>query len=144
MNINIKGITKNDIPAIVEIWHEASLKAHGFIPEDYWSTNKELMKNLYIPESETYQAVQGEQILGFISLIDNYLAALFIKPEFQENGVGSSLLHYAKTLRDSLNLKVFSKNSKSVDFYKRKGFSVTAESIDNDTGENELIMEWHK
>ena len=52
-DIEIKEITEKDIPEIVEIWYEVSLQAHGFIPGDYWSNNKDQMSNKYIPMSET-------------------------------------------------------------------------------------------
>jgi len=121
-----------------------SLQAHGFIHSDYWSKNKDQMSNKYIPMSETYQVTDGENILGFISLIEDYLAAIFVKPELQGRGIGSLLLNHAMSLRNNLQLKVFCKNIKSVEFYKSKGFSVISESKDNDTGEDELVMQWHK
>ncbi|MCP4134761.1 MAG: GNAT family N-acetyltransferase [bacterium] len=137
-------MTEIDIPEIVDIWYEVSVQAHNFIPDDYWEANKEVMKSKYIPMSETYIAINGKIISGFISLVDEYLAAIFVKQEFQGNGVGSSLLKYAKELRNNLQLKVFCKNMKSVEFYKSKGFSVISESKDENTGENEFVMQWHK
>ncbi|GAB6089121.1 GNAT family N-acetyltransferase [Spirochaeta dissipatitropha] len=142
--IKIKEITEKDIPQIVEIWYEVSLKAHSFIPCNYWKENKDQMSNKYIPMSETYQATDGKDILGFVSLLDDYLAAIFVKSEFQGKGIGSLLLNHAMSIRNTLQLKVFSKNIKSVEFYTSKGFSVISEANDNETGENELVMQWHK
>ena len=143
-DIVIKEIAEKDITEIVEIWYEVSLQAHDFIPSDYWKNNKEQMSNKYIPMSETYQATDGDKILGFISILDDYLAAIFVKSEFQGKGIGTLLLNHAMNLHNSLNLKVFSKNKKSIEFYKSKGFSVISEAMDNETGENELVMQWHK
>ena len=94
--------------------------------------------------SETYVASVGKNVYGFISLIDDYLAALFVLPEIQNSGIGSSLLDYAKKNRDILRLKVYAKNSKSIGFYKAYGFTIESEAVDEETGENEYIMEWHK
>lgn len=143
-NIEILKITENDIPEIVDIWYETSLQAHSFIPCNYWKANRVLMKNKYIPMSETYSAADGEKILGFISLIDEYLAAVFIRPEFQSKGIGSALLNHAKTLRNALQLKVFSKNKKSIEFYKKEGFTVISELKDEETKENEFVMQWYR
>jgi len=143
-NIQIRKIKENDISEIVNIWYEASLLAHSFIPGNYWEKNKELMKTKYIPMSETYLAFDGETILGFVSLIDDYLAAIFVKPEIQCKNIGSLLLNHAKIHRNSLQLKVYCKNEKSVGFYKSKGFSIISESKDEETGENEFVMEWHR
>jgi putative acetyltransferase len=59
-------------------------------------------------------------------------------------GLGSMLLDKAKALRNALQLKVYSKNRKSVAFYTSKGFAVISESKDEGTGENELIMQWSR
>ncbi len=93
---------------------------------------------------ETYKATDGENILGFISLQDEYLAAIFVRSEFQGRGIGSLLLNHAMDLRNNLQLEMFCKNQKSVEFYKTKGFSIISESIDNETGENEFVMGWQK
>jgi putative acetyltransferase len=143
-HIEINEISEKDIPEIVDIWYEVSLQAHGFVSSDYWKKNKDQMSSKYIPMSETFQATDGENILGFVSLLDDYLAAIFVKSEFQGRGIGSLLLNHAMSLRNKLQLKVFCKNKKSVEFYKSKGFSVISESKDNDTGEDELVMQWHK
>ena len=67
-----------------------------------------------------------------------------MKSKFQGRGIGSLLLNHAMRLRNNLQLKVFCKNIKSVEFYRSKGFSVISELKDNETGENEFIMQWHK
>ena len=142
--MHIYKMKEQDIPEIVDIWYEASVQAHSFIPGSYWKKNRELMKSRYIPMSETYLVKNGKAAIGFISLVDEYLGALFVRPEFQGKGVGSSLLNQAKTLRDTLHLKVFTKNIESIEFYKKKGFSIISESKDEETGENEYVMEWHR
>lgn len=141
---DIKKITKKDIPQIVDIWYEVSLQAHDFISRDYWKSSKDQMSNKYIPMSETYKATDGDEILGFISLLDDYLAAIFVKSEFQGKGIGSLLLNHAMALRNTLQLKVFCKNIKSVEFYTSRGFSVISEAKDNETRESELVMQWQK
>lgn len=133
-----------DIDEVVDIWYEASIVAHNFIPKDFWDANRAVMKSTYMPMSEAYVFTEGEEILGFAALIDEYLAAIFVKPERQGRGIGSSLLSHVKNLRNHLQLKVYDKNKKSINFYRNKGFSVISESFDNDTGEHELIMEWTK
>lgn len=143
-NIRIEEISEEDIPQIVDIWYEVSLQAHGFIPSEYWKEHKEQMSKKYIPMSETFKATDNDGILGFISLLGDYLAAIFVKSGSQGNGIGSRLLNYAMKIRNRLELKVYCKNQKSIEFYKSKGFIVVSESKDNDTGENEFTMEWHK
>ena len=143
-NIRIQKLCDKDFDEIIEIWYEVSIKAHDFISEEYWKANKSLMKEKYIPMSETYIVKNSNTLLGFISLVDEYLAAIFIRIEMQGLGIGSELIDYVKAIRDRIQLKVYKKNIRSIKFYKNKGFRVLSESIDSDTGESELVMEWKK
>ncbi|TVQ16696.1 MAG: N-acetyltransferase [Bacteroidetes bacterium] len=142
--MQIEKIQPEDIPEVVDLWYETSLKAHDFIDPQYWNANRELMKNRYIPMADTFIAREEERITGFASVMENYLAAVFVLPQFQGRGVGSALLGYVKTLRDHLTLKVFVRNTKSVEFYHAHGFSALSEQEDEETGEKELVMEWRK
>lgn len=125
-----------DINNVVDIWYKSSIIAHDFIPKDYWKANRELMKTKYIPFSETYVAFIKNDLVGFISLLDNYLAALFVKADFQGRGIGKLLLNYVKRLRNKLQLKVYIKNNRSVEFYITNDFIITAESTDKETDES--------
>lgn len=143
-DIIIRKIGNQDISVVVDIWYEASIIAHSFISKEYWKANMELMKVKYIPMSEIYLAANGQEIFGFVALIDEYLAAIFVRPEIQGKGIGSSLLGHVKNFRNNLQLKVYKKNRNSIEFYKTKGFSVISESMDDETDEKEYVMEWHK
>lgn len=136
-------MAKDDITQVVDLWYETSILAHHFIAKTYWEKNKRSMEKKYLPMAETFVAWDGEEILGFISLVDHQLAALFVKPSWQGKGMGSFLLAYAKDLHKKLQLKAYKKNTKAVEFYKTKGFIILAESMD-ETGEKEFMMEWHR
>lgn|SRR5690554_1361962 len=142
-NISIRKATEKDIDELVEIWYKSSVIAHDFIPEDYWQKNKEEMKTKYLPDSEIYLSSVKNMLIGFIALVDDYLAAIFVLPELQGKGIGSLLLEQAKNHRNKLCLNVYKRNINSVEFYKSKGFSIVSESIDEATGEDEFLMEWN-
>lgn len=143
-NIIIGKMSKDDINVVVDIWYKASIQAHSFIPKKYWEDNKNLMKNKYLPMSDVYLAVIGKVVLGFIALVNNNLAAVFVEPTMQGEGIGSLLLDYSKSIQNVLWLKVYEKNNGAIQFYKNKGFKIKSNSIDEKTGEAELIMEWNK
>jgi putative acetyltransferase len=143
-SIVIRKMEKDDVGVVVDIWYKASIQAHSFIPKKYWKDNKDLMKYKYLPTSDVYLAVKGMIVIGFIALVNNNLAAIFVEPELQGTGVGSLLIDYAKSILNVLQLKVYEKNNSAIQFYKNKGFKITSNSIDEETGEAELIMEWNK
>lgn len=103
-----------------------------------------IMAEKYLPVSEVYVVEETDTILGFIALIGNHIASIFVDNEEQEKGIGSLLLNYAKELRTDLTLSVYQKNEKSVNFYKSKKFIILYETIDEPTGEKEFTMQWKK
>lgn len=102
--MKIVPLQHKDINPIVELWYSASLKAHHFIDSSYWTKHKESMRIIYLTNSETYVAKQNQQIVGFISMVDEYLAAIFVDIKTQRRGVGSKLLHHIMTKRQHINL----------------------------------------
>lgn len=141
-NIKIQQMTQEDMGKVIDIWYEASIKAHDFIPQSYWKSNMDTMKNKYLPMAETFVAIDKNEIVGFVSLVDICLAAIFVNPAKQGFGVGTELLNYVINKKDYLELKVFLKNKKSIQFYKKMGFIALLESIDKETGEKEMTMQY--
>ena len=74
---------------------------------------------------------------------DNTLAALFVCPESQGEGIGRKLIDKAKQVRHELELSVYTDNRKAVRFYERCGFEAVSENVDQHTGQPELRMRFH-
>ncbi len=140
--MEIRKLASKDIDPVVELWYKTSVIAHSFISDDYWRKNKEAMASEYLPNSETYLALESGKIVGFVSMAENFLAAIFVDNETQGKGVGSSLLNFVKNKRTAIQLNVYEKNKKSVDFYKNQGFAIKSVSKEEVTNENEFLMEW--
>ena len=140
----IRPYIQSDGDEVVHIWLEASIKAHYFIGREYWESKAEEMKTTYLPQSESYVYIDegANRIVGFISLIDTYLAAIFVMPHQQGRGIGKALINYAKSIRQELTLGVYSKNKPSVMFYKSQGFITENEQTEENTGEKEYKMKW--
>lgn len=139
----IRRLEHRDLEDVVRIWLEASLAAHDFIPAAYWQEKTTDMRDTYLLQSETF-VYENERLQpsGFLSLVDNYIAAVFVAPDMQGQGIGKALIQYAKSKHTILSLGVYSRNRKSVEFYLRQGFVVKAEQTEPDTGEMETLMEF--
>ena len=59
----------------------------------------------------------------------------------QYRGIGKVLLDHVKTFRSELCLNVFKKNRNAIRFYQREGFVKVSESVDENTGEAEFVMQ---
>ncbi len=51
----IRSIQNIDVDCVLSIWLEASIKAHDFVGADFWQKQLNAMRDVYIPNSETYQ-----------------------------------------------------------------------------------------
>lgn len=139
----IKKFEKNDIEIIMQIWKNENIKAHKFIPKEYWENNYSYVKEI-LPNAEIYVYIFKENIVGFIGLNGNYIEGIFVNTNNQCNGIGTSLLNKVKENRNNLTLSVYKKNINAINFYKKNGFIITSENIDKDTDEIEYTMTWNK
>jgi putative acetyltransferase len=138
----IREFVQNDMEAVLDVWLSASIKAHDFVVPDFWRSQLENMRNIYIPASEVYVHEDGSKLLGFYALLDDKLAAIFVIPDLQGKGIGKLLISHAKSKRDAIYLSVYKANASSISFYKSQGFLIAGESLDNVTGHEEYIMQW--
>ena len=137
----IRKLQKVDINRVADIWLKTNLKAHFFIPEQYWISNYEFVKEL-LPQAEVYVYEDDKMIQGFIGVSDEYIEGIFVSDEMQLCGIGEMLLDYIKDKKDRLQLKVYQKNVRAMSFYQREGFTIQSESMDEFTGEKEYVMNW--
>lgn len=141
----IRQFKKNDLSAVMQIWLDTNIKAHDFIPKEYWENNYEIVKEI-LPDAEIYVHEDDTAgfIDGFIGLTDNYIEGIFVKEDKQSKGIGKQLLNYVKNIKPNISLSVYQKNTKAVRFYKRERFQIVSENVDDITNEKEFIMEWNK
>ena len=139
----IRDFMLEDIDCIMHLWLETNKQAHYFIESSYWDSNFLSVKEM-LPQSTIYIYDCNNQIQGFIGLIDNYIAGIFISKDNQSRGIGRKLLNYAKEKWEKLTLQVYQKNTRAVQFYLREGFSISKEQVDEETGEIEYFMEWRQ
>ena len=137
----IRKLQKVDINRVADIWLKTNLKAHFFIPEQYWISNYEFVKEL-LPQTEVYVYEDDKMIQGFIGINDEYIEGIFVSDEMQSRGIGKILLDYIKDKKDRLQLKVYQKNVRAMSFYQREGFTIQSEEMDEFTGEKEYVMNW--
>lgn len=138
----IKKLDISKLDNIMKIWIEENINAHSFISEDYWTENYDFVRNA-LPESTVFVYEDNGEIKGFIGLMEgSYIAGLFVSSKYQSQGIGGKLLEKCKQDHSDLNLDVYAKNLKAVNFYKNHGFKVAQEKENEETGEIEYSMIW--
>ena len=141
----IRRLHKSDIEQVAKLWLSSTKQAHPFIAAKYWDENLSKVEDLLASQAQTYLYVDKHQIKGFISLLDKeYIGALFVKPIYQSQKIGSKLLRYVLRNKTSASLKVYTNNEPAINFYRFHGFKIIQESKDLSTQAQELIMAWSK
>lgn len=138
----IRAFEQKDLPRVMELWLDGNLSAHPFIKEDYWRVNLPAVRE-QIPQAAVFVFDADGEIRGFAGIVNGYLAGLFVDGAYRSMGVGKALLDRAKTQFPVLSLSVYQKNSRAAAFYRREGFSIANEGLDEDTGEKDWTMVWN-
>ena len=141
----IRVLQEFDLTVVMQIWLTTNIRAHDFIPKEYWTDNYKTVKNI-LPQAEVYvyEDNHTKQINGFIGLTNDYIAGIFIKHTAQSKGIGKQLLDFVKVRKPKLSLHVYEKNMRAVKFYQREQFIIQSENIEKVTNEKELKMVWNK
>ena len=139
----IRKLRKADINKVADIWLDTNIKAHYFIPAQYWKRNFDLVKELLL-QATVYVYEDKQEIQGFVGLSDEYIEGIFVSAEMQSQGIGKILLNYVKGKRNNLLLNVYQKNARTISFYQREGFEIQCNGIDEATGERDYAMAWQR
>lgn len=141
----LRAFEENDLTAIMQIWLDTNIKAHYFIPKEYWTDNYEMVRSV-LPQAEiyVYENDVTKQIDGFIGLSNEYIEGIFVREGVQSNGIGKQLLEYAKCVKSNMSLCVYQENTRAIQFYQREQFVIQSENIDDDTNQKEYVMIWKK
>lgn len=139
----IREYKNGDLDKIMQIWLETNLDVHNFVDEAYWKNNFDFVK-MVMPQSEVYVAEENDEIVGFIGIVEGYIAGLFVMEKYRGKGVGKELLNNAKKRYNNLTLNVYVKNNNAVRFYLKNEFDLVTKMTNHDTGAEECEMSWER
>ena len=143
----IRKIKEEDLTNVMTIWVKGNFKANSFIEKDYWLEIYNQTKLDFLENYKTYVYIENDEILGFISICDNEIKAIYVKEEKRENGIGTKLLNHC---RDNLGentemyVKIFEKNMKGILFFSKRQFKNNKIQLNEQFNETEYIMIWKK
>jgi GNAT superfamily N-acetyltransferase len=73
-------------------------------------------------------AFDGDAMTGMIAFHDDWIEQLYVLPEAQGRGVGTTLLEVAKRDSDRLQLWTFQRNAQARRFYQARGFALVEQT----------------
>ncbi|WP_347173567.1 N-acetyltransferase [Polaribacter uvawellassae] len=137
----IRKYNESEIPRLLEIWESAALIAHPFLSDEFHQMVKKAMKDMYLPNSDTWIYEESGTIIGFIAMINNEIGGLFVDPKQQAKGIGTSLVKHISQFHNTLEVEVFEKNKIGKPFYEKYGFKVIKEYVMKETNQKVLRMQ---
>ena len=139
----IRKHTPQDLEAILAIWHQASTLAHPFLDSAFVEKVKEDMRNLYVPNSETWVFEENDTVIGFVSMMGNEIGGLFVLPNHHSKGIGTTLVNYMLTIHKELEVEVFEKNSIGQAFYNKYGFKQVKQFLHEQSNHSVLRLKFN-
>lgn len=136
----IRQYQHHDLDQLLAAWEAAARVAHDFLDEAFFEAERERIRSVYLPASETWVWHENGRVIGFISLLGQEVGGLFVDPGAQRRGVGRALMDHARSLRGTLELDVFERNAIGRAFYARYGFEEIGKGVHAETGETELRL----
>src|ERR1700722_7535285 len=91
--------------------------------EDRW-----FFRERVFVDCELWGAFDRADLIGMIAFRKGWIDQLYILPQAQGQGTGSSLLQVAKESFDRLQLWTFQRNAKARRFYEARGFRLVRET----------------
>ncbi|MDV7694526.1 hypothetical protein A7K95_06410 [Pediococcus parvulus] len=132
-------VSEVQLHQVMQIWLAGNLQAHDFVAPDYWKQNyAEVAKQ--IKKATLILATENNSVLGFLGLVDGYIAGLFVNEDQQRRGIGTKLVQAAEQIQPELTLSVYQKNKNAVQFYHAHSFKILKTDVDEETNEIEYLM----
>jgi len=159
----IRRCVAEDMPQLLEIWLQATLHAHDYLPAAVWWPRQEALRqrlqqsaDVWVvarssDEHEDLASIKGPVplpthigVVGFMAILEDEVLALYLLPEYQHQGMGSLLLELAQQYHDHLFLTVCVPNGDAIRFYQQHGFRIVSECRDPQAACDEYRMEYRK
>ncbi len=138
----IRKFEEKDTERVMQIWLEVNIETHNFVLSDYWLSQYQSVQEQLL-QADIYVYEQDKKIQGFVGMMDDYLAGIFVDKKCRSVGIGKGLLECVKENYPAFTLNVYQKNQRAVDFYLREGLSVVLKGFDEDTAETDYTMAWN-
>jgi ribosomal protein S18 acetylase RimI-like enzyme len=117
-----------------------------YLPELYSDEQVlEWVAGSVLPNDDVHIADLDGEPAGFLALSEELLDHLYVHPDAQHRGVGSTLLDHAKRLRSSgFSLWVFQRNTSARRFYEARGVRLVrlSDGSGNEEGEPDALYSW--
>ncbi|MEG1453757.1 GNAT family N-acetyltransferase [Brevundimonas sp.] len=139
----IRPLVAADQAPLLRVWRRAVEATHAFLsPAEIDQIEPEVREYL-ASDMPLWTLEHAQKPVGFLGLVEDEIAALFIDPDLHGQGLGRQAIAFA--LQKGANrLKVNEGNPSAVGFYKHIGFTAIERQETDDAGRPYplIVMQW--
>ena len=129
------------IEEMMEIWLQSNVTEQSFIPKKYWSKNyKEVLRVMGLASVYVYE--DGDKIVGFAGSMEEEMVAICVADGYRDIGIGSLLLDRLKDEMGILEVSVYTKNKRAMEFFNKNEFKAKDIQVESSTGEETVFLTW--
>jgi len=143
----IVPLSSEHIDQVTSLWRVAMSDALGIQPVHSFESQAYFLEHI-LPDSYTVTVAVSKvtaKPIAFMASSATEVSQLYVALEFQGQGIGSHLLHLAKSQSDGvLTLSTFEVNKKAQRFYSAHGFTFSAGNSENEEGLPDLKCVWKR
>jgi|SRR6266511_6329899 len=134
--LQIRPADAAEADALLALWERSVRATHHFLTEaDIVALRPLVAESLSSDELELWVLTDGDAPIGFMGLVGDDIAALFLEPARRQRGGGRRLVAHAQALRGGeLTVDVNEQNPEALGFYEALGFTVVGRSPLDDGG----------
>lgn len=140
----IREATIADLESVVRLHHHVRETSLPYLPVVHTIDEGLVFFSQVFSECTVLVAEHNGSIIGYCAYRDGWIDHLYVHPEHQGQGIGSTLLARAMQVHDTLQLWTFQKNVQAVTFYLHRGFRLvrTTDGSGNEEREPDALYEW--
>lgn len=145
LKLKIRRAESRDIPVVVRIFNASRKHSLPYLPHIHSAEEDlEYFQNRVFASQEVFLAEEEGRTIGFIAFDKDWLHHLYLLPEAQGRKVGAFLLRIAQKNSRRLQLWLFRRNRRAIQFYERHGFRLIEETdgAGNEEKEPDARYEW--
>ena len=124
IGITYRRLLERDVAGIAQVHRRACLIAYRFMN---WSYSEDAVREWYACKFAGWDwglvATEKTTVVGFVATEGSHVDQLFVDPDYQKHGIGTSMLAAALGRMPALvTLTVFEANMRARRFYESHGF----------------------
>lgn len=145
-NFFIRDYRPEDFDAVTILWRisrEKSLPSFQNAKGHFFYEDQDYFRDHILKENKVCVAENGQRPVAFMAMKDEFVDQLYVHPDYQNHGIGKTLLNYARKLSpEHVWLYTLQINLNARAFYEKNGFIAEKYGI-SPPPESEPDIEYH-